>query len=512
MNNQMSRGALIRNAVMVGFFMISGRMLGIFRAFFQLRYLGLTGLSDAFLIAYRLPNAMRKIFGEGALSAAFVPVFVRLIKEDKKKQAESLMSYAFLIFEGLLFAVMLFVWWKPRIIIDAIAPGFAEAQAAYAVPLIRILFPFILCVSSTALLAGALQSAHAFVIPAIGPLLLSLTYIVGIFICMHQGYMPTVLAAFVVVGGVVQLLLNFYGFFRNSFSFGRLTKVGWQLFLKVVRKIGPVFLGMSLLEFSFVLDAMAASYLESGSVTIMHYGGRFMEIPLGVFGVSFATVLLSQASRTMLYARSRAGFYILEGSKMIVWSLLPGMLLLMYLSPHIFTTFLRGSAGSADMTVAAAVLNAYSAGLIFFGMNRILMSISYALHDTTIPTVASAITLALNAVGNMVAVHYQSRPGIALSTVISSGMCATLLMLGMLIYRHNVRIYGDRLVRSVPHILKHIVVVGALFIAAEQSGLVLMKWCGYDWYWPTTLPALCGAIYLFYRLRTRLGVRLYFAP
>lgn len=445
MSEHMGRHAIMRKTKQIGLLTVASRILAVCRAAFQIRFLGMSGLSDAFLVAFRIPNFLRKVFAEGALSAAFVPVFIQLIKDGKRSRAHSLMSYMFALVQGLLAMLTVFVWWQPRVIISLIAPGFAEAQIMQTIPFVRLLFPFILLISSSALFAGALQSVNCFGVTAFAPVVLNVTYIGGLLVCIWGGYAPDTFVGFILLGGVLHVLLHAVYFFMHSFRFGRLTKSARPLLGTVMKRFIPALLGMSVLELNALVDGIFASYLVTGSVSILHYGYRFATIPFGVFGVAFATVMLSHFARTSTYARSRFSFYLIESAKMIALVTLPMTVFMWYMAPVIFKTFLWGKADAARIVEAAWGLKIYVLGLGFFCLNRIMMSLSYALHNSWLPIAVTVGATVLNIIGNIIALYYGSYIGIAVSTVLSVGLCTAVFMLEMLRRYHAIKFYSDRL-------------------------------------------------------------------
>jgi len=520
MSGTLHKKTIMKKTVQVALLTALSRVLGVTRAVFQLRYLGLSALSDAFLMAFRISNFLRKVFAEGALSAAFVPTFVDLIKQGKRSIAYSLMTYSFLVFEGGLLLCTLFVWLFPQVVMRGLAPGFSPEQVAYAIPLLRILFPFILFISSSALLAGALHAVHCFGVNAFAPVLFNIFYIVGLLICVYYKLSSIALAFFIVTGGAAHFLLHLIYYFKFSFEFGALTRNARHVFFRMLSRFGPALLGVSMFELNVMLDSILASYLPAGSVTMLHYGGRFMGVPLGVFGVAFSTILLPQFSRTRLTAPSRLPYYLLESAKFIFWLMVPSMAALMFFAPQIFLTFLGVGTHAKKILLAAQVLRVYTVGLLFFSINKIIMNMLYALHDTWVPTWGTLYATVLNIIGNSIAVYYGSVVGIALSTVVS-GVVVTIFSIIMLARKHNVRFYIWRFLQFVPQALFHALcgvmfysVLHMSFFRVFVPALVPEKWflfvaVSYG-YWLLVAPLILLSWIVFYLTRKYFGIRIYF--
>ena len=254
MKNQLYKKTILRKTFQFGGLTFISRILGIVREMLQVRLLGLKGISDAFITAYRIPNSLRKVFAEGALSAATVPTFVKIVKKDGPKRASRLMSATFLFFEGIVFLLCILVYLYPHAAISVIAAGFSPEQYAYAVPFLRILFPFIFFISSSALLSGALQSVNHFFMPAFAPALLNVFYISGLSVCLYFKWSLTFLCWAIICGGAVQFLLHLVFYFSYNFSFQKVNKEAWQDFRKVLAKFINCLFAVSAMEINFLID------------------------------------------------------------------------------------------------------------------------------------------------------------------------------------------------------------------------------------------------------------------
>ncbi len=445
------------------------RILGMLREVVMARYFGEPGaISDAFFTAFKIPNSLRKMFAEGALSASFVPTFVTLEKEGKREETNGLMSLSFLIIEGGLLLLCLFMFWKAAWVIRIIVPGwytptetchltgidcfdgvfgvfFGPAIAAppveYAITYLRILTSFILFLSSGALLACALQAVGHFFIPAFAPVLLNIVFIGALLICGYFGLPPTILCYFLIFGGFLQFFLHLVVYYRFNFGFGSINRAAWQNFRHVLQKFLPCFLSMSIMEIFFFVDTSLASFLSEGSVTLIYYANRFMGIPLGVFAVALSTVLLPYFASIGKQEPKKLSFYATEAAKLVLWVTLPATILMCFFSEKIFVTmFLSRKFTMAYAIASAEILRAFLYGLFFFSLNKILLNLYYALHETKVPlyvTVAAGII-------NFITSYYIFMPlygayGIAFATSLS-GAIQTLLFAWLLWARFDVSI------------------------------------------------------------------------
>jgi len=511
--------AILKNTAGIGGLTFLSRVLGIIREILMVRFLGVGAISDAFITAYKLPNSLRKIFAEGALSAAMVPTLVATMHTEGKKVVNSLITLAFLVFEGALLVLCALVIWKAAFVIKIVAPGFSPLQVLHAVPYLQILMPFIFFLSSSALLAGALQSVRHFFVPAFSPALLNIVFIFSLIICLTKSLPVEYLCFFILFGGLVQLLLHIVVYFRLGFGIGVIDKRAWYHFKKVMVKFLPCLVGMSIMEIGLVIDTAFASYLPAGSVSLVYYANRFMGIPLGVFAVSFSTVLLPHFSRISMYAPKRIGFYLLEASKLVFMVSIPTLILMGYFSEKIFATlFASKNFSPAQVSEAGTILIAFLCGLFFFSLNKILLNIYYAKHNTWIPTIVTIITVFLNVVLDYFLIRIFYAAGLALATSLSFAVQVGLL-LWLLHKKFNVRLYFFQFLTFVYRFMVQLFVIfsglyGLYRLVALPVGMMppFLKKFFLDsfgfWLWVGPLAAL--GFVLIFATRKLFKVRVYF--
>jgi len=436
--------SIIKKTVQVGGSTLLSRILAIVREILLLRFLGgAGGLSDVFLTAFKIPSSFRKIFAEGALSAATVPTLVANIKREGVDSISRLMSLLFLVFEGLVLSLCMLVVWKAHLVIGWVAPGFSPEKAIFAAKLLKILMPFIFFLSSSALLAGALQSLNRFFVPAISPALLNVVFIASLIVCLSFSFPVEYLCLFILLGGLLQLILHATAYFRLGFSFKKINRQALLSFSRVMIKFVPCLISMSVVEVSLFVDHYFASYLTDGSITLIFYANRFMGIPLGVFATAFSTILLPHFSRVSIYAPKRMGFYLLEATKFVFWIAIPVAFIMIYFSENILYSFLYYSKkfNLAQVSEASSILVAFLIGLFFFSLNKILLNIYYAFHNTWIPTVISLFATIINFILNRLLVQALMATGIALATTISA-IVQTILFITVLWLAFGLPFYG----------------------------------------------------------------------
>jgi putative peptidoglycan lipid II flippase len=440
-NKNMFHNKIIKKTIEVGSSTLLSRFFGIVREVLMVKYLGVSGLSDAFLTAYKIPNSLRKIFAEGALSAAFIPTVVSTIKNNSPQGIAGLMSLSFLVFEGLVLTICAFIMIYAQQILHFIAPGFSEQQLSAAVPMLHILMPFIFFISSSALLGGALHAVGHFFIPAIAPVIINVIVIIGICISIVCNLPVTYLCWFIVFAGLIHFVLHLIMYFKYHFFFGAITRKDVAVFTQIMGKFLLCLPSISLMEIALFIDTSFASLLAPGSISLIFYANRFVGIPLGVFAVAFSTILLPHFSRIHISNPKRLHFYVLESTKFIFWVTVPVAFLMAFFSEEIFSTiFLSKKFTLAQVQEAGAILRAFIAGLFFFSLNKILLNIFYAMHAAWITALVALCATIVNIILNMLFIHQFQAVGLATATTISS-MVQTVLFLIILYKKYNFRIY-----------------------------------------------------------------------
>jgi putative peptidoglycan lipid II flippase len=514
-----TKKSMLKSAAGIGGLSLLGKILGIIREILKVSFLGVGAVSDAFVTAYKIPNSLRKIFAEGALSAAMVPTFVSIVHTEGKDMVDRLMTLAFLVFEGALLLLCALVMWQAKWVVLLFAPGFSPLQVHHTVPYLQILMPFIFFLSSSALLAGALQSVRHFFVPAFSPILLNIVFIGSLFICITNTFPVEVLCWAILFGGFLQLVLHFIVYKRMGFEFKGINKQAWIYFQHVMTKFLPCLLSMSVVEIGLIVDTAFASYLREGSISLVTYGHSFMTIPLSVVAVSLSTVLLPHLSRIVMYAPQRLGFYVLEASKFIMWICLPVIIMMGFLAEKIFLTLFLSKRFTIDqVSEAGAILLAFLVGLFFFCMHKILLNMYYAKHNTWIPTVVSLVGVCVNMGLNFVFMRLWGSMGLALGTSISFAIQVTLLILFLRV-KFRITLYWKQFLRFLGYFCVQLVVifpcVYGLYKVGEHLAQQLPQPLAHFFlekvgFWLWTGPLCATAFLLIFLTRKLFKVRVYF--
>ena len=231
--------------------------------------------------------------------------------------------------------------------------------------------PFILFISSSALLTSSLHATHHFFIPAIAQIVMNLISILGLCICLFFNLPVTYLCWFTLGTGLVHFILHIYAYFKCHFYFGNILRTDFYPFMRVIGKFLLCLPSVSLMEITLYIDTRFASHLKPGSISLFFYANRFVGIPLGVFAVAFSTILLPHFSRVNTRNPKRLHFYLLESAKFILWITMPVTFLMAFFSEEIFSTiFLSDKFTYSQVQEASIILLAFLTGLFFFSLNK----------------------------------------------------------------------------------------------------------------------------------------------
>ncbi|MBA3879358.1 MAG: murein biosynthesis integral membrane protein MurJ [Sphingobium sp.] len=421
----------------VGGLTLASRILGLVRDSLFARFVGASFASDAFLVAFRLPNMFRALFAEGAFSAAFIPMFNKRVAEEGGglkaglSFAEDALSVLLPILLIMLVVVEIFAW--P--VTYALSGGFADVtpgQFDYAVLLSRITLPYLLLISIVSLLGGILNSLQKFWVNAAAPILLNLTLIIALLFFHAADPMLTARnqAIAVTVSGALQLGWLVWACARNGVMLRlRLPRLTPEV-KRLLALIGPAAAGAGAAQINLVIStALAASLLPEGSVSYIYYADRLNQLPLGLIGIGLGTVLLPTISR-QLGSGDDAGAMETQnrGLELALFFTLPATVALIVCGvPIAAALFQHGKFTSADTLFTAQALAAFSVGLPSYILVKVLTPGFYARQDTATPVRFATISIALNILFNFALILPLRHMGPPLATALSSTANVVLL-------------------------------------------------------------------------------------
>lgn len=432
--------SLFKSTFVIAFFTLLSRISGMLRDLLMANLVGASFLSDAFFVAFKIPNFFRRLFAEGAFNAAFVPSFAGLLSADGRKAA---VDFAGEVMSVLLIALLalnaVFIIFMPWIL-PLFAPGFTTDPEKFAltVTLSRLCFPYILFISLVSLLAGMLNSMGKFAAPAAAPILLNLCMIFGL-VALNR-FTPTpahAVAIGVFLAGIAQLVWLILACKREGAMPGlvapRLTaRVKSMLWL-----MAPAALGSSVQQLNLLIDTIIASTMPD-AVSYLYYADRLTELPIGMIGVAVATALLPLMSRQLKEGKLTAAQYSMNRAIEIIllFGLPSTAALLVIAEPIIRVIYEHGKFTSADTVATYRALMAFAIGLPAFLVVKIFAPGFYANKDTKTPFKIAIICVVVNLILNLTLIHYIAHVGMALATSIASWVNAFLL--GTILYKRGI--------------------------------------------------------------------------
>ncbi|MGB0721693.1 MAG: murein biosynthesis integral membrane protein MurJ [Gammaproteobacteria bacterium] len=430
----MSRGLLRSSAVVSGMTMVS-RVLGFLRDMVIARVFGADAATDAFFVAFKIPNFLRRLFAEGAFSQAFVPVLSEYRETRDPAQVKELVDHVAGTLFTLLFAITAIGVIAAPVLVMVIAPGFIGDQGkdVLAADMLRLTFPYLLFISLTAFAGGILNSYGRFAIPALTPVLLNIVLIAAALFLAPLLERPVMgLAAGVFLAGLTQLVFQVPFLWRLGLM--PRPRWGWahEGVRRILRLMIPAIFGSSVAQINLLFDTLLASLLVTGSVSWLYYSDRLMEFPLGVFAIAIATVILPKLSRD--HAADPAQF-----AHTMDWALrwlaligVPATLGLFLLAGPMLTTLFQYGEFSPEAVMQARLsLMAYALGLPGFMLVKVLAPGFYARQDTRTPVRIGIIAMVANMVFNVILIVPLAHVGLALATSLSAYVNAGLLYHGL---------------------------------------------------------------------------------
>lgn len=486
------RGGLLGSSFVVSMGTMLSRVLGLARDVVLANLLGAAPNADAFFVAFKIPNFLRRLFAEGAFAQAFVPVLTETREQGSHDAVKALVNRVAGVLGGSLFVLTALAMVMAPWVALIFAPGFSRdvAKLALTADLIVWTFPYLLFISLTGFCGAILNTYGRFAVPAYTPVLLNLSLIAAAVFWAPTMPEPALgLAMGVMLAGVLQLLFQL-----PSLHALKLTpKPVWDTQDAGVRKIlmlmVPALFGVSVSQINLLFDTVLASLLPNGSVAWLYYSDRLTELPLGVFAIAIATVILPALSA--LNTRAAAD----EFSQTLTWAVrnvlliaVPATVALWLLAEPILTAlFQYGAFTTNDVTMAAASLRAYTLGLGAFMLIKVLAPGYYARQDMKTPVKIGIVAMVSNMVLNVLFVFPlmwyfdMGHVGLALATSASAWINAALLYRGL--RRGGIPLTGVFDIRYMVRLLVAVTVMaGVIYVSVPD----LRDWFAADMSWRVT--------------------------
>ena len=447
----MTNRKLIKSTGIIGSATTASRILGFVRDILIASKFGTGIFAQAFVVAFRLPNMLRDMVGEGATNAAIVPI----LTEYRHMRSEEEYWEAARIILNLMLTVLvvlsiLGVIFAP-LLVRIIAPGFLRSPEKFAttVLLTRIVFPYILLLGIVAYSKGVLNSLHYFTTPAFAPVVLNATMIVALLVlCPIIGIKGLVLG--VILGGIFEVLLQVPPLRARGFRFKKEFRLVHPIAKRIGRLLMPRALGTAVYQLSVLIDTVLASLawiVGAGGVAALYYSNRLVQLPLAIFGISLATAALPKmskevASKDMTALKNTIAFSL----RTVFAIMIPAAIGLMILAePIVRTLFQRGEFNVYSTSITVSALFFYSFGLFAYAGIKILVSTYYSMGDTRTPVRTASISLVVNLILNLILMWPLKVGGLALATSIAA---TTNFVILYVILRRRIGDFGTRRILS----------------------------------------------------------------
>jgi putative peptidoglycan lipid II flippase len=485
-NAKRERANVARHAGIVSLAVMASRVLGLVRDQVFAIFFGAGLYYDAFLTAFRIPNLLRDLFAEGALSAAFVTTFTQVLQTKGEKEALRLSNRVATLIILVIAVISIIGWWYAPAIVRVLAPGFYDVpgKAELTVQLTRIMIPFLLLVALAAQAMGILNAHGRFGIPALASAFFNVGSIIG---GLLLGFVvgPSIglsaiegMAYGTLIGGFLQLAVQWPSLTRAGFSYQPMISINDPGVRQIFSLMGPAIIGTAAVQVNvFVNTNFASSIVDpatgavaNGPVSWLSYAFRFMQFPIGVFGVAIATAALPPLSRSSAQADYQEFRQTLAHSLALVFLLcIPSAVGLAVLSRAIIALiFEHGQFTAFDTIQTGDALAAYAIGLAGYAAVKVLSPAFYALGDARTPMLISLGSIAVNYLMNSLLVRPFGHVGLAFST--SAVALVNFLLLALLIRRRVGRLVGSRLGLTVARI-------GAASIAMAAVAWLINELC-----------------------------------
>ena len=463
--------SLFRSFFTVSFFTILSRILGFIRDILIARFLGSTVTSDAFFVAFRIPNFFRRVLAEGAYSAALIPVFSGVVIDSKNDHeaadfVENTMS--FLLFVTVILTFIFY--FEMPYIIQILAPGFSNNKEAFdlAVHFGKIIFPYLIFISLVAHFTAIINVHGKFAAGAFAPAILNISFILSLFLLTPQlSSAGHALSYGVLIGGLFQFIFMYQAvlkFYRPRICIPHLN----EKLKKFFRLFFPGVIGSGVIQLNIIIGTIIASFLPVGAISHIYYADRLNQLPLAIFGIAMGIVLLPSLSKAIKNNNKKE--INITQNRSLEFSLLislPSAVGLYILStPIIHILFERGAFVAEDTLYTAQVLSIFSIGLPAYILIKVLVTCFFAREDTKTPLYISIVSVIINVVLSLLLISTMREMGIALATAISAWI-NTLLLFSVLRFKKNLILDAIFLKNSLKILISVFVMLGGCYILNE---------------------------------------------
>jgi putative peptidoglycan lipid II flippase len=506
---------LLKTLFTVGSMTFVSRLLGFVRDTLMARVFGAGMLTDAFIVAFRVPNFLRRISAEGAFSQAFVPVLAEYKQQRSQDETKALINHVATLLGFFLIVVTILGMLAAPWVVQVTAPGFAADATKFdlTVDLLRVTFPYILFISLVSLAGGVLNTYGNFSTPALTPVWLNVSFIAAmLFVAPYFDNSVRVLAWAVFVGGILQLLYQL----PYLSKLGLMPRIDFNLHdegvWRILKLMGPAIFGVSVAQISILINTAIASYLVSGSVSWLYFADRLMEFPTGLLGVAVGTILLPSLSKSVADKDDGEYSHLLDWGLRVTFMLaLPAAVALAVLAvPLVTSLFMYGAFNAHDVVMTKVALMAYSFGLLGLIVVKVLAPAFYSRQNIKTPVRIALFTLVITQLMNVLflfVLDFKEFKHAGLALAIGLGACVNASLLFYQLRKQSLyQPQAGWALFMLKLLLAVIAMATVLYFAAGADAL----WFGYGLFekmW-RLLSLLCIGIVVYFVILWAMGIRI----
>lgn len=494
---------LLRSSAVVGSLTMTSRVLGLLRDIAVASFVGAGSQADAFFVAFKIPNFLRRLFAEGAFSQAFVPVLADYKAQGSVAATKALIDRVAGVLGGTLLVLTCLMVLAAPLVTALFAPGFVGDAEKFELTsqMIRITFPYLLLISMTGFCGAILNSYGRFAVPAFTPVFLNLSLIFAALVAAPWFAEPVFALAWgVFFAGIIQLLFQLPSLYRLDLVPRPIWDTKDEGVRRILKLMVPALFGVSVSQINLLLDTVLASFLPTGSVSWLYFSDRLAELPLGVFGIAIATVILPTLSAQRAASKGSTFSATLDWAMRCVLLIgVPAAVAMIILAKPILTTlFQHGALTAHDVDMAALSMRAYSLGIVGFMLVKVLAPGFYAQKNTATPVKIGIIAMAANMVMNLLFVlplmylWNVGHLGLALATSLAAYLNAGLLLRALLktgtfSMQSGWRAYSIRLILATA-------VMAVVIVLVSPEGAEWARWSWQQRCWEMAIVCIAGFV------------------
>lgn len=514
MNNSKN---IIKNVLKLSFSIFINKPIGLFRDILRIKYFGVNLISDAFSMAWRIPNTFRRIFGEGALAAVLTPMLIHIKETEDKKEFNSFITLLIISMQLIVLIFCIIVSIKSFDIIKLIAPGALE-RAYIAAPMLSIMSFFTLFMSMSVILSSVLQINNYFSMGPLSQFILNVALCLEFFVCIKKNIFYTYIPWLFLFNGAMILGLCLNAYLKMNFSFGMPTKKSYIFLKKFYKNFIPVFAGACIMELSPIIDQGILSYLEVGAQSMIDYISGFVRIPLQVFGSSFATIMAPNFAKLVIKNKNRLNFYIFEIAKLMLFlSFYSIIYFILFSYKALFTLLLSKNFTIEYVILGTKLLYVFSFMFFFSILNKTICNIFYAYTKGMTVTFILLITSFFGTFLNLYFIDKFGIYTIAISSVIIEFLRTSIFiyflkkLFNLSFYYKKLFIFLFKLIKQAIWMLFFgLIIYFGIEYLLLKSGLIKLEYLNTMFYWIINGPTILLSLFLIYRSRSKFKIKLHY--